>query len=233
MKCFELKNDTLKEGLPITDVAGLPRVNVTRDGSTFLAFDERLQQTRAKAPKIAGYELRLLDASLTKTLRTLTPPKFKHGVLVNDKLALLLLTLDGGKDGDVTLSACAFEEAILDADRVDKLYRPFPPQGIEILGTFEEPPPWCGGSTALDLALIMIAGASIRIARTGHLTNARRTTYLSWTGYELIDRPYRKGATQQGANQEEQQHFAAVIAKMPIEEPARPTEVAQLSAVAH
>lgn len=184
MKCYELKDDTLREGLLITDESGSPRINITTDGGIFLPLDTRLADVYQRAPKIAP--IRQHTAILGKDRRTLSSPR------KTDQLALVRLSVAGGENGTVSLSGCAFDENVNEHEgRVDKLYRPFPSQGIELLGNYEEPEPWFG-SDRLELALIMLPGASFRVSRDGQLHGARMHTYLYWNGYKLIDTP-KKG----------------------------------------
>lgn len=188
MKCYELKDDTLREGLLITDESGPPRINITTDGAFSLPLDPRLADVYRRAPRIAS--IRQHYATLGRDRKTISTPK------KSDQLALLRLSVRGGENGDVSLTGCAFDEDVnLDEGRVDKLYRPFPSQGIELLGDSPEPGPWFG-TDFLELALIMIPGASFRVSRSGQLHGARMHTYLYWNGYKLIDTPTKKGPPQ-------------------------------------
>ncbi len=184
MKCFELKNDTLREGLLITDEAGPPRVNVTTSGSFFLPLDSHLASIYRQAPKIAP--IRQHEVTLSRDLRTLSSPR-RH-----DRMALLLLHLEGGQEGDVSLSSCAFEERVPETnERVEKLYRTFPSQGVRVLGDHPEPEPWFGEAKILELVVVMLAGAAFRITRTGR-HDSRVNTFLHWNGFRMIDTPHKK-----------------------------------------
>lgn len=182
MKCFELKNDTLREGLLIDDESGLPRINVSSDKKKYLELDARLTAIYQRAPKIAP--IRMHYAALSKDRKTISMSK------KNDHLALLLICALAGQGGDVTLSGCAFQETVMPGEaRVQKLYGPFPSEGIEVLGEVPEMAPWFGGATVLELAVLMLPGASFRVTRTGKVHAARPHTYLYWNGYQMIDTP--------------------------------------------
>jgi hypothetical protein len=181
MKCFELKNDTLREGLLIEDDAGLPRINLSSDKKNYLEFDNRLKEVYQRAPKIAPIRMHYLSMSKDKK-RVSTPRR-------NDRLALLVLFVAAGQGGDVTLSACSYQDTILPGEeRVHKAYAPFPPTGVNLV---TEVPPfvWAGGAATIELSVVMMPGASFRISRTGKLHVARPHTYLYWNGHQMVDTP--------------------------------------------
>ena len=209
MKCFELKNDILREGLLIDDDAGLPRISLSSDKKSYLELDGRLKGIYERAPKIAP--IRMHYMSLSKDRKVVGMPR------KNDRLALLLLFVAAGQGGDVTLSACSYQETVYEGEeRVKKLYAPFPPVGIEVLGEVPEAAPWYGGATILELAIVMMPGASFKVSRTGKVHAARPHTYLYWNGFQLVDTPKKVDTkpktipmVQQFNEEEEEERVAA------------------------
>lgn len=185
MRCYELKNDTLREGLLITDESGLPAIQVAE--GHFLPLEPRMAKVYARAPKVAP--IRLHFTSITKDMKSLTMAG------KNDRMALVHLELEGGEGGDVSLSACAFDERIEEERaKVKKLYRPFPSEGVLVIGNVVDPPPWFGESNRLRLTVIMLEGASLRVTRSGRIPpSVRQNTFLYWSGTRMYDTPHRKG----------------------------------------
>ncbi len=183
MKCFELRDDMMKEGLLVSNDAGLSCVKITMDGQRVLPLDKMMANAFDRAPKLAP--IRLIYATLTKDLKSIACSRKA------DRCALLRIDVGAGQGGQVSLSACSFQDNLTENGVVQKLYSTFPPQGVQVLGAYDEPEPWFGDQR-LELVMIMLQNASFRINRTGRLGELRQNTYIQWDGFRLRITPEAK-----------------------------------------
>lgn len=186
MKCYELKDDTLREGLLISDGSGPPRICVTGDEALSIPLNDSSVSIYKKVPPLAP--VRMKYAAFTKDRQELL---FSKKV---DKTALVRLEIRGGAGGLVTCTSCAFGQAQKDDSiEVEKVYEVFPSVGIEVLGDhWEFPYPWTAGAERIELLLTMHPHSQFRVFRTGHLRGLRKNMFVSWDGFELMVTPPKK-----------------------------------------
>jgi hypothetical protein len=188
MKCYELKDDVLVEGLLITpDESGLPLVRVKSSDSTGFALDRGSAAVYKKIPALAP--IRMKYGSFSRDGRELVLSRKV------DRTALLRLDVHGGVGGVVTCTACAFSQEEKDGFEVEKVYEIFPSVGVHVLGEgWEAPYPWTAGTPHLEMMITMFPGSSFRVFRTGHLRGLRKNMFVSWDGYDLQVTPPRRDA---------------------------------------
>ena len=190
MHCFELRQNELLEGIPVTSGPEVPRVNVTGNGEYYFPLDDRLVRA-VNMRVVKQLECRLKWARVSNDGECLTT------VDKNDRVALVRLALRGGIGGQVTLTSCAYQEMVVNAgkpnEEVTKLFRGFPSAGVTIMGaqaTCEDPTPWSVGCESLELAVAMIPGASFRIHLTGQIGRHQNVeTFVRWRGHRLYVSP--------------------------------------------
>lgn len=94
----------------------------------------------------------------------------------------------------------------MDGRRVSKCFGPFPPMGVSVLAPtlplhrivdktnsadkiYADPQfntrPWALGAVRLELAVVMMPGASFRIHREPPPAGVPATSYALWTGHQL------------------------------------------------
>lgn len=194
MRCFELRHHDLVEGLLINPGPDAPHINITSNGEFYFPLDEKLARFYLKQPKIAP--IRMLRAEMAKDEQSLTVAR------QNDRTALLRLDLCGGQNGLVHITSSVYEEVVL-KDRVEPVFRQFPPCGVRVVGEHADPTPWSIGSERLELAITMMPGSSFRIHRTGNLGNHKANSYVRWNGFKMFvtKPPVAKPGRDTGARQ--------------------------------
>lgn len=180
MRCFELRDDTLVDGLAIDVEGGSPRVSVAYSGGSFVALAPEPAKEVLRCPEPWRDGLRLYRTDVTN--EGLNSPK------KNDRMALVRLDVRGGQGGLVTLTSGAYEDLLLEKEqRVEKGFRLFPPVGVSIVEEEEAPDgisPWIVGAEHLELLIVMQHGACFRVHRTGNLKGLLRDLFVEWHAYE-------------------------------------------------
>lgn len=180
MRCFELRDDTLNDGLLIDLEGGSPRVIVDYSVSSFVALAPEPAQEVLRCPEPWRDGLRLYRTDVTD--EGLNTPK------KNDRMALVRLHVNGGRGGLVTLTSGAYEDLLFEKEqRVEKGFRQFPPVGVNVVEEAETPDglaPWIVGAERLELLIVMQHGSCFRVHRTGNLKGLLRDLFVEWHAYE-------------------------------------------------
>lgn len=182
MRCFELTDTRIIEGLKVQPGPDQPHVNITSDGELYAPIDPALATLIAKASAARSSPIRMRFATVMNDGEFLTSSKQGNEALVR-------VDVSAARGGKVTLSASNDRGETFENQRVVKCFGPFPSLGIYILAPALAIPleqrPWTMGTQRLELAIVMLPGASFRIFRSKTEMGIPANSYVLWTGAKL------------------------------------------------
>lgn len=185
MQCFELTDHGVTIGLRV-EAHPTPHVTLSSDveKADYFNLDHRLspliQKTKSLCPD--GL-LRIRNLTIVRTpneedYMTTCPP---------DRTALVYLRVSAARPrGVVVLQASNNRGEFCRGDEIVPWFAPFPSLGISLLSNpYGKDMPWMDGLPSIELALVMMKGASFRIFRTEAPRGVQRATFVKWTGSSL------------------------------------------------
>jgi hypothetical protein len=182
MRCFELTDTRIIEGLKVQPGPDLPHINITSDGELYAPVDPTLTALIARASMARSSPIRLRFATVMNDGEFIAASKQGNEALVR-------VDVSAPRGGRVTLSASNDRGETLEGQRVVKCFGPFPSLGIYILAPALAIPveqrPWTVGAQRLELAIVMLPGASFRISRSRTELGIPMNSYVLWTGTKL------------------------------------------------
>jgi hypothetical protein len=193
MRCFELTDRRVVEGLrvyPGTDLPHVPPerrvphvVKVSSDGELFFPLDVSITPVLQRMAEVRpGSVPRMHCAMVMPDGESLTSCRPSQEALVR-------IDVTAGRGGKVFLTAANDRGEVVDGRRITRCFGPFPSLGVAVLMPMTsdryDKRPWSIGMSRLELAAVMMAGASFRIHRTVPPPGVRATSYVDWTGHQL------------------------------------------------
>jgi hypothetical protein len=184
MKCFELTED-VQEGLrvvvdPCDDISfrlGEERPTDIPLGQTFV----RLLREGGIQGAVRLHRADVLDLGDNKH-------KLSKERDVRDRRALLAVRTAAAPNGQVRVHANSYSE-VEENGRVSRKYNDFPTPGISLVASGQ-----CirGDTTWEEFLLVLVPGASFRVARNGDLEGAAPEMVVAWNGYKMRSEVPRK-----------------------------------------
>lgn len=182
MRCFELTDTRIIEGLRVQPGPDLPYINVTSDGELYCPIDPSLHSLIARASAARSNPIRMLNVTVMpdgESITSCTP----------GTEALVRLDVSASRGGKVTLSASNDRGEVIERGRVVKRFGPFPSVGTAVMCPLLNLPfderPWTLGAPRLEMMIVMTPGASFRIFRSRTSGGIPMNSYILWTGMKL------------------------------------------------
>jgi hypothetical protein len=188
MRCYQVLEE-VKAGIPVVLGAGqeghvCPYLPTPAGCSMRLLLDPQITSFIGSIPE---QQVRLSDVHVEFGDGYILFKGRKMYRSMRDRQCLVHVVTAGGEGGKVRLTSNSYATRLKGSKvpEVQRVYDPFPDEGVLAFCTPEELERINAGVDYLDVLLVMHKGASFRIQRNGGLEGASPQLFVHWNGEDL------------------------------------------------